>query len=639
MTKKRGLGFISLVLTICMLLPGVALAKPSDVVFTGNGTTAYIGDGNRLYLSGNSQASTEEAVSHIIYADESAVYYQSADENLEGAYKLTRLMLDGSGATVLASGIQGRAQTLGDGTFYYMNAAQPGQLMRVTLDGQVTALATSSYPDGELGVCADGLCYAVEIDGQLNTMVYDAGQNQFSAANFTYNDEYDLFDGFETMRQADGFKIRLTGTSDWITMDSDVVACTQMNGLLYYMKDTGNGMQIQEYDPDAKQKRVICTLSPDFLPQLVGADGLLYVITGDKKVNYISVADGSVTLMPSMDGILVNNPIIQLADGKLLVYEAPEQEGDTANYCGYLLTSGAVPAETSVDPNAEATVLPEETLLPEETPLPEETLEPEETPAPEETSEPEEPEATPAPSDDEEEGYVGLSRGDTGSRVERLQQRLKDLGYPVGYVDGVYGEQTAEAVRLFQKAIGYDQTGAAGPQMQGRLFASSAPKYKADTTTTYTELKKGDTGDKVKNLQRRLKELGYFTGNIGGNYLELTTAAVKRFQKQLGWDQSGVATAALQKKLFSSSAPKYKGDTSSSYIELKKGDTGAEVKKLQTRLKELGYFDGDIGGNYLTKTTKAVKLFQKAIGVKANGIASVSLQQKLFSSDAPHYAG
>ena len=40
MTKKRGLGFISLVLTICMLLPGAALAKPSDVVFTGNGTTA-----------------------------------------------------------------------------------------------------------------------------------------------------------------------------------------------------------------------------------------------------------------------------------------------------------------------------------------------------------------------------------------------------------------------------------------------------------------------------------------------------------------------------------------------------------------------------------------------------------------------
>lgn len=37
------------------------------------------------------------------------------------------------------------------------------------------------------------------------------------------------------------------------------------------------------------------------------------------------------------------------------------------------------------------------------------------------------------------------------------------------------------------------------------------------------------------------------------------------------------------------------------------------MKKLQRRLKQLGYFDGDIGGNYLTKTTKAVKEFQAAI--------------------------
>ena len=628
MTKKRGLGFISLLLTLCLMLPGAALAKPADVVFSGNGTTAYIGDGNRLYLSGGSQAFTDEAVSQIIYADESAVYYQSADENLEGAYKLSRLMLDGLGTVVLASGIQGRAQTLGDGNFYYMNAAQPGQLMRVDLNGQATALATTSYPDGELGVCAQGLCYAVEIDGALNTMVYDAETNQFSGADFAYNDRYDLFDGLETMRQADEFKIRLNGSSDWVTMDNGVVACTQMNGLLYYMKNTGSGMQIQEYDPIAKQKRTLCTLAPDFLPQLVGADGLLYVITQDKKVNYISVSDGSVTLMPAMDGILVDNPIIQLADGKLLVYEDAEQEGGALSYRGYLLTSGAVPADSSADIDVESG----ETPLPEETPAPEETLEPED-------EEPEEePEETPEPEDeDEEEGYIGLSRGDSGSRVERLQQRLKDLGYPVGYVDGIYGEQTVEAVSLFQKAIGYEQTGAAGPKMQARLFASNAPKYDADSA--YIELKRGDTGAEVKKLQKRLKQLGYFDGEIGGNYLDLTTAAVKRFQKQIGWKQTGVATVALQKKLFSSSAPKYEGESDSGYVELKKGDTGASVKKLQKRLKQLGYFNGDIGGNYLSQTTAAVKLFQKQIGWKQTGVATVALQKKLFSSSAPEFTG
>lgn len=52
---------------------------------------------------------------------------------------------------------------------------------------------------------------------------------------------------------------------------------------------------------------------------------------------------------------------------------------------------------------------------------------------------------------------------------------------------------------------------------------------------------------------------------------------------------------------------------------LRNGDQGEDVKELQTKLKGLGYFSGTIGGNYLSLTTKAVKAFQKAQGLKVDG--------------------
>lgn len=53
--------------------------------------------------------------------------------------------------------------------------------------------------------------------------------------------------------------------------------------------------------------------------------------------------------------------------------------------------------------------------------------------------------AAPAPDDDDT-----LVAGMTGGAVLRLQKRLRELGYPCGLVDGVYGEQTYRAVILFQ---------------------------------------------------------------------------------------------------------------------------------------------------------------------------------------------
>lgn len=65
------------------------------------------------------------------------------------------------------------------------------------------------------------------------------------------------------------------------------------------------------------------------------------------------------------------------------------------------------------------------------------------------------------------------------------------------------------------------------------------------------------------------------------------------------------------------------------------GDHGTDVMKIQKRLKELGYFNGTIGGNYLTKTSIAVEAFQLANGLHVNGAYMDDTTEKyLFSKNA-----
>ena len=53
----------------------------------------------------------------------------------------------------------------------------------------------------------------------------------------------------------------------------------------------------------------------------------------------------------------------------------------------------------------------------------------------------------------------------------------------------------------------------------------------------------------------------------------------------------------------------------------KLGSQGDEVRRIQKKLKELGYYKGAVDGVYGTATQKSVKEFQQNCGIKADGIA------------------
>ncbi|MDE7400503.1 MAG: spore cortex-lytic enzyme [Clostridia bacterium] len=67
---------------------------------------------------------------------------------------------------------------------------------------------------------------------------------------------------------------------------------------------------------------------------------------------------------------------------------------------------------------------------------------------------------------------------------------------------------------------------------------------------------------------------------------------------------------------------------------LRQGSKGGEVKEVQRRLKQWGYYDGSIDGIYGAKTVEAVKKFQRKNGLTADGIAGKSTYEALGMNDS-----
>ncbi len=256
---------------------------------------------------------------------------------------------------------------------------------------------------------------------------------------------------------------------------------------------------------------------------------------------------------------------------------------------------------------------------------------------------------------------VILELGSRGSDVRKMQERLIELGYLNGKPTGVFNEATEAAVIAFQKRNVSYYDGKAGPMTLSKLYSSSAQRTSSSAGTIGTVLENGiKNSEAVRSLQRRLKELGYYSGSVDGNFGDGTELAVRSFQGNNNLTVDGKAGETTLNRLNSSSA-KRAGSSGSSgdrvtplpsltpitqfttvteppvgyYATLRPGHMGKPVRKLQEALKNKGYYKGDVDGKYGTGTIDAVTRFQADHGLSQDGVAGPSTQRILYEGNFP----
>lgn len=273
---------------------------------------------------------------------------------------------------------------------------------------------------------------------------------------------------------------------------------------------------------------------------------------------------------------------------------------------------------------------------------------------------------TTPPSEEEETGpaYAVPTRtlryGMSGADVKYTQERLTELGYYEGEQNGQFNQAVQTGVKAFQRKNGLSVDGVVGAGTRKVLFSddaiaadgsSSAPT--PTPTPEYTTLEWGDQGEAVKQLQSRLKELGYYTGTIDGVFGSGTYKGVRGFQGNNGLSVDGKAGPATLALLYSDKAlgaddEREEEDSTPTPIPtptptptpgatpsrtLRKGATGEDVKLLQNRLIVLGYMK-TANGIFDDNTLTAVKAFQKRNGLTVDGVAGSQTYKKLFSDSA-----
>ena len=222
---------------------------------------------------------------------------------------------------------------------------------------------------------------------------------------------------------------------------------------------------------------------------------------------------------------------------------------------------------------------------------------------------------------------------------------MQKLGYFTGSIGGNYLNQTEEAVRAYQLGNGLTADGVATPEIQ-RMILKDASAAASDSTSAPTATPAPETSGtaatvKLGNASSRLNvrasasTSSSIVGTLSHGQSVVITGASGAWSRITAGKISGYvmtqylrtgSTPAAEPTVQPTAAPETDDET------LQYGSTGEAVKAIQRKLKELGYFDGSIGGNYLTKTEAAVRAFQAANGLTADGVATKDVQRRILSA-------
>jgi peptidoglycan hydrolase-like protein with peptidoglycan-binding domain len=211
--------------------------------------------------------------------------------------------------------------------------------------------------------------------------------------------------------------------------------------------------------------------------------------------------------------------------------------------------------------------------------------------------------------------------GSNGPEVSSSQRCLKKLGYFNGPVSGKFASLTQNAVIKFQQANRIPADGIVGINTQQALQRACQSRNTSSVSRSsgqYPVLSQGKTGAAVTRLQQRLRQLGYLNVNPNGNFGPKTRDAVIKFQRNYRIGANGIVNRQTWNALLGSSPNQARSSRSSSL-------STQQVRELQVRLRQLGYFNTNPTGTIGPITRDAVSKFQQNYRLPVDGIADAQV--------------
>jgi peptidoglycan hydrolase-like protein with peptidoglycan-binding domain len=223
--------------------------------------------------------------------------------------------------------------------------------------------------------------------------------------------------------------------------------------------------------------------------------------------------------------------------------------------------------------------------------------------------------------------------GSNGPDVSRLQRDLQTLGLYYGPINGNFDFDTENAVRLFQRNNSLNPDGVVGTRTRQSIIVAvdtQRPQPGEPIGQSYpTILSQGSSGPEVTSLQQLLQRLGYFTGNPTGNFGSATRDSVIRFQQEYGLYADGVVNNQTWDALIRQAQQGPSNPPGGRAALLRPGDNNENVRNLQLRLEQLGYFKGNPNGFYGDYTRDAVTQFQRNYRLNVTGFVDSATWQAL----------
>ncbi len=227
---------------------------------------------------------------------------------------------------------------------------------------------------------------------------------------------------------------------------------------------------------------------------------------------------------------------------------------------------------------------------------------------------------------------TNLQLGSYGSEVARMQKYLDGLRvvkYPTLInldIDGSFGANTKQCVELYQGLLQLTQDGIIGKNTWDDIVKDYNDAV-GGSAETYPgiPLVGGMTGEDVQLMQEYLNDLAdpytaINTQTVDGIFGTNMMLATQRFQAQFGLTVDGTIGPSSWNKIVEVHEKEQKVVTKYPGYTISQGDSGDDVRFIQsyvnvTRSQKLTV-DGIFGQN----TYLAIGQFQKAKGIKVDGI-------------------